>query len=226
MKKLMIAAAILCAAAGCKPQASDNGSRSSDSSVSAAPTDQLPGSKRFVNDPKNNFSAKMKEKYVDFSFSYPEGWREKISPEAGNFVQVYAPEVDGLEPFSLALGNASGSGNAATDKVLMESLLPQFEQQFGSSIQDFEVTGRGERQLGRYNAHGFSFTGKAPGPAGKPVDLVGRIDVIVPPGQQRGVTAISLAYDRGSGAPSPDALGQMEPFRTIYGSLSVGSDSP
>jgi hypothetical protein len=47
----------------------------------------------------------------------------------------------------------------------------------------------------------------------------------VPSGQQRGVTVISLAYDRGSGAPSTDAFAQMEPFRTIYESLRIGSDS-
>ncbi len=223
MKKLMIMAAVLCAATGCREQAGNNASNSGNASAGAPATQA--GTKKFANNPNNNFSASMKEKYVDFSFDYPDGWREKIAPDAGNFVQIYAPEVDGLEPFSFALGNASGTGIPAADKQLMTTLLPQFERQFGSSIQDFNVTARGERQLGQYTAEGFSFTGKAPGPGGQPVELSGRIDIILPPGEQRGVTAISLAYDRGSGAPAPDAIAQAEPMRLIYGSLKVGNAS-
>ncbi len=225
MKKLMTTATILCATAGYTQQASNDSSCSSNASASAAPADQSSRTKQFVNNPNNDFSAKMKAKYVDFSFTYPEDWTEGIAPDAGNFVQVYAPNAGRLEPFSFALGNANGTGNAEADKALMEVLVPQLEQQFGSSIREYEVTERGERQLGQYTAHGFSFTGKAPGTTGEPVDLAGRVDVIVPPGQQRGVTAISLAYDRGSGAPSTDSFDQMEPFRTIYESLRIGSDS-
>jgi len=224
MNKRPIALAILLALAACG-DANQTANNSSGNAGAAAEAPQPAGGRTFVNNPNNNFSASMKEKYVDFSFTYPEGWRERIAPDAGNFVQVYAPEVNGLEPFSFALGHASGSGIAAADKQLMATLLPQFEQQFGSSIQDFEVTGRGERQLGSYATQGFDFTGKAPGPGGQPVELSGRLDIILPPGQQRGVTAISLAYDRGNGAPAPAAIAQQEPMRLIYDSLKVGNDS-
>ena len=93
MKKLMITATILCATTGCTQQASDDGSRSSNASASVAPADQSSRTKRFVNNPNNDFSTKMKAKYVDFSFTYPEDWTEGIAPDAGNFVQVYAPRV-------------------------------------------------------------------------------------------------------------------------------------
>jgi hypothetical protein len=211
----------LLAVAGCKQAV--GGIAGGSASGAAATAGPAAGAKRFVNNPNNNFSAKMKEKYVDFSFDYPEGWQEKIDPSESNFVQVAAPAVNDVEPTLFAVGNASAFGPPEQRRQLLESLLPQFERQFGSSFQDFEVTWRGERRVGRYETLGLGFTGRL-GAEGRIVNAAGRIDIIVPADADRGVTLISLVLDEG-GAPTPDQIETMPAFRTIYDSLRVGSDS-
>lgn len=178
------------------------------------------GTKRFVNNPNNNFSAKMKEKYVDFSFDYPQGWEEKIDPTERNFVQVGPPAVNGQQPFLFAVGNATAAGPPAQRLQLLQSLLPQFEQQFGSSFEDFQVTWRGEQRVGRYETVGIGFTGKLE-TEGQVNNAAGRIDIIVPPESERGVTLISMALSPDQ-APTPDQIETLPEFRTMYDSLQVG----
>ena len=212
------ALAALLATTGCDVSVGGNaGGSGTGADAKAAPA---AGAKRFVNDPNNNFSAKMKEKYVDFSFDYPEGWQEKIDPSESNFVQVAAPAVNEVEPTLFAVGNASAFGPPEQRRQLLQSLLPQFERQFGSSFQDFEVTWRGERRVGRYETLGLGFTGRLAA-EGRTVNAAGRIDIIVPPDADRGVTLISMVLEEG-GTPSPDQIESMPAFRTIYDSLRVG----
>jgi hypothetical protein len=195
-----------------------------DSAAGTSPTAQKSGpatdAKRFVNKPTNNFSASMKQSYVDFTFDYPAGWEEKIDPQESNFVQVVAPPVNEISPFVFAVGNASAEGPREQRRQLLQSLLPQFEKQFGSSFQDFDVKWRGERQVGRYQTLGIGFTGRVAGPSGN-INAAGRIDIIVPEDEQRGVTLISVALSP-TEAPAPDQIETLPAFRTIYDSLRVG----
>ena len=219
MRTIWMATALagLLALAGC------NRTEGNDAAA-ASPTEQKSGpaadAKRFVNKPTNNFSASMKEKYVDFAFDYPAGWEEKIDPSERNFVQVLAPPVNEVPSFVFAVGNATADGPPAQRRQLLQSLLPQFEQQFGASFEDFDVKWRGERQVGRYQTLGIGFTGRMNAPSGT-VNAAGRIDIIVPEGEQRGVTLISMALSPDE-APTPEQFETLPAFRTIYDSLRVG----
>jgi hypothetical protein len=210
----------LLAIAGC------NGTQGNDS-AEAAPAAEKSGptadTKRFVNSPNNKVSAAMKASYVDFTFDYPAGWEEKIDPSESNFVQVLAPSDNEISPFVFAVGNATAEGPREQRRQLLQSLLPQFEQQFGSSFQDFDVKWRGERQIGRYKTLSIGFTGRVPGPAGN-INAAGRIDIIVPEEEDRGVTLISVALNPAE-APAPDQIETLPAFRTIYDSLRVGRES-
>lgn len=213
------AVAGLLAAAGCNLDESSNaGGSASGSGTSGA---SAAGTKRFVNSRNNNFSASMKEKYVDFSFDYPEGWQEKIDPAESNFVQVAAPAVNEIEPMLFAVGNATAYGPPEQRRQLLQSLLPQFERQFGASFEDFDVTWRGEQRVGSHETTGIGFTGKLTR-EGQTVNAAGRIDIIVPPDSERGVTLISLVLDP-SEAPTPDRIETMPQFRTMYDSLQVSN---
>ena len=213
----MTALAGLLALAGCNRTEGNNAAQAAPASEKSGPA---AGAKRFVNNPNNNFSASMKEKYVDFAFDYPEGWEEKIDPSESNFVQVVAPPVNDISPFVFAVGNASAAGPREQRRQLLQSLLPQFEQQFGSSFEDFDVKWRGERQVGRYQTLGIGFTGRVAAPSGT-LNAAGRIDIIVPEDQDRGVTLISMALSPDE-APEPDQFEANPAFRTIYDSLRVG----
>lgn len=210
----------LLAATACNRTEGNNAAEAAPTGAKSVPT---AGAKRFVNNPNNNFSASMKESYVDFTFDYPTGWEEKIDASESNFVQVVAPPVNEVNPFVFAVGNASAQGPREQRRQLLQSLLPQFEQQFGSSFQDFDVKWRGERQVGRYKTLGIGFTGWVQSPGGK-LNAAGRIDIIVPEEEERGVTLISVALSPGE-APAPDQMESLPEFRTIYDSLRVGRES-
>jgi hypothetical protein len=213
--------AALAGTAGCNQPQSGNGSASAPEAVTKS--GPAAGAKRFVNNPNNNFSAAMKEKYVDFTFDYPEGWEEKIDPSESNFVQVAAPSGNETPPFVFAVGNASAFGPRDQRRQMLQSLLPQFEQQFGAGFQDFDVKWRGERQVGRYRTLGIGFTGRVAAPAGT-LNAAGRIDIIVPEDQERGVTLISIALNPDE-APAPEQFETLPAFRTIYESLRVGKEA-
>jgi hypothetical protein len=213
--------AALAGTAGCNQSPGGNGSASAPEAASKS--GPAAGTKRFVNNPANNFSAAMKEKYVDFAFDYPEGWEEKIDPSESNFVQVLAPSQDDISPFVFAVGNATATGPSEQRRQMLQSLLPQFEQQFGSSFEDFDVKWRGERQIGRHRTLGIGFTGRVAAPAGT-LNAAGRIDIIVPEDQERGVTLISVALSPDE-APAPEQFESLPEFRTIYDSLRVGKEA-
>jgi hypothetical protein len=216
----MTALAGLLALTGCNRTEGNNATQANAGAQKSGPA---AGAKRFVNNPNNNFSASMKAKYVDFSFDYPEEWEEKIDPSESNFVQVVAPPVNDISPFVFAVGNASAAGPREQRRQLLQSLLPQFEQQFGSSFEDFNVKWRGERQVGRYQTLGIGFTGRMNAPSGT-LNAAGRVDIIVPEDEQRGVTLISMALSPNE-APTPEQFENLPAFRTIYDSLRVGREA-
>jgi hypothetical protein len=208
----------LVGSAGCDRSQNENAFGSTPEATKSGPA---AGAKRFVNNPNNKFSADMREKYVDFAFDYPAEWQEKIDASQSNFVQVLAPPVKEIPPMVVAVGNASAFGPPEQRRQLLQTLLPQFEQQFGS--QDFKVAWRGERQIGRYETMSIGFTGRVPG-NGETLNAAGRIDIIVPPQEERGVTLISVALDAAE-PPAPDQIENLPAFRTIYDSLRIGRES-
>ena len=222
MRTLFMTTALagLIALSGCNQT---GGNDANGAAPGAQKSEAAAATKRFVNSPDNNFSAAMKEKYVDFAFDYPADWQEKIDPSESNFVQVMAPPVKEISPFVFAVGNAAASGPPEQRRQMLQSLLPQFEQQFGASFQDFDVKWRGERQVGRHETLGIGFTGQVATPDG-PLNAAGRIDIIVPEGQDRGVTLISIALSPDA-APAPDQIETLPAFRTIYDSLRIGAEA-
>lgn len=210
----------LMALAGCNlPEEGGNaqGRASANATAPAAAT------KRFVNNPNNDFSASMREKYADFAFDYPADWQQTIDKNQSNFVQVHAPAENEVPPMVVAVGNASASGPPAQRRQLLQSLIPQFEQQFGAGFRDFKVAWRGERQIGRYETTSIGFTGRVPG-KGETLNAAGRIDIIVPPEEERGVTLISVAMSP-TETPAPEQIENMPAFRTVYDSLRIGEES-
>src|SRR6266404_4201442 len=94
---------------------------------------------------KANFTGKLAENYVDFSFSYPSSW--KRDPKAGkgdspNFIKFEKDTADEITLENFAVGYFSGQ------KELMPQLAGQLSQQFSGSFPEYKKVSEGETHVG------------------------------------------------------------------------------
>jgi hypothetical protein len=193
---------------------------SADPATAATPSDGLA---RFVNTPANARTQELRERYVDFSFDYPASWEVTPQPpnSGRNFARVAAPLVRGAEPFAFHIGSATGTGNPAVDRVMAEQLVAEISPGYASLVNDYTITSTGPQRVGRYDSYGWMFTGNAE-VEGERVQVFGRGDVIVPPGQTKGVTLITLATSRTDEVKSIEDLGEVGTLRALFDSFRIG----
>lgn len=234
--KLMIAAAVvLVALASCEDSTDDRSGANASSGaganaslvVNASSADQADVDRemvRFVNSTTNATSEGLRRNYLDFSFEYPAGWT--VTPQRNdgtdrNYVRVAPPPIDGYEPFAFHVGYASANSDA--ERTVLEQSLPQFAEQFGSSMQDYRVTSIGRDQVGEYESLTWRFSATAPAmvKGGQPAQIYGRGDIVLPPGATRGVTIISLMTNRTDEARGPAEVGESGTLKAVFDSFRL-----
>lgn len=236
MKRTVAAAAMLAALTSCEDSsrpdataANDAASATNAAVASSSPAAPVPADRnmaRFANSSANAVSDSLRQNYVDFSFEYPSDWT--VTPQRNdgtdrNFVRVAAPHVDGYEPFAFHVGYASA--NTEAERAGLEQALPQLAEQFGSSMQDYRVTAIGRDQVGSYESMTWRFS--AIGPAmvkgGRPAQIYGRGDIVLPPGTTRGVTIISLVSDRANEVRDAGEVGESGTLKAVFDSFRLNS---
>ena len=222
--KRIVAVLVLAALAGCG-EAGNNGAQATRSENQAA--EALPPTVRFVNSRQNALGPNLRRFYIDFSFDYPATWAVTPPRTDGterNFVRVAAPPVEGYEPFSFHVGFATGSGDAEKDRRDIDQALPRVAEQFGSTLENYQVASTGRTRVGAYESWNWRFSATAPGiDGGRPARINGRGDIILPPGETRGVLIIALVTDRTDEAPTPADVGERGTLKAVYDSFTLGT---
>lgn len=222
----ILAAALLTALCGCDVSVgnmTDSGTNAT--ANQAAPA--APETVRFVNSRQNALSASLRRFYSDFSFDYPATWAVTPPRTDGterNFVRVAAPPIDGYEPFAVHVGFATGSGDAEKDRRDIEQALPRLAEQFGSTLENYRVASVGRARVGPHDSWNWRFAATAPGlGGGRPARVIGRGDIVLPPGANRGLLIISLVTDRTDETPEPEQVGERGTLKAVYDSLRLGT---
>lgn len=226
--KRAVPAILVVALGACNVSVGTNGSTgSADGNTAVAPA--ATGTAHFVNTRENAHTPSLRAHYVDFSFDYPASWRitpAKTDGTERNFVRVAAPLDMGIEPFAFHVGSAYGSPDPATARRQFEEIIPQFASQFGSNFQNYRVASVGPARIGTYDSFGWTFTAQMPDArGGAPIQVYGRGDAVLPPGNTEGVLLISLATSRAGDINSPDQVGASGPLRQVLDSFRVGTAS-
>ena len=164
---------------------------------------------------------------MDFAFDYPSGWAVTPPRTDGgerNFVRVAAPAIDGYEPYSFLVGSASGSGEADRDRRDIERALPRIAEGYGAALENYRVASTGRARVGAYESWNWRFSGTSPGvEGGRPARVVGRGDIVLPPGASRGVLIVSFVTDRAGETAGPDQVGESGTLKAVYDSFRLGS---
>jgi len=170
-----------------------------------------PASRHFVNSRDNARSATLRDHYVDFSFDYPSNWSvtpQPINGTAQNYVR----------------GSAWGTGDTARDRAAMEAGTLELAARFGSDLQDYRIVSAGPTRLGNYNGYGWRFTATAPGVRDEPpIQVYGRGDIILPPGETRGATLITFVTSRNREVSRAEDVGESGTLKALLDSFRLGA---
>lgn len=153
----------------------------------------------FVNTPEG-LKGKLKENYVDFSFSSPSSWEfqeDGRSDKAQNFVKVERSLPDKtngeftLE--NLAIGYFKHSNNAARNAELLPKTVKLLSDQFAGSLAGYKKVSQGPTKIGAYSGYEFRFQSTLKTPTKGNVQLWGRAVLLLEPKTTKGVALLMLA---------------------------------
>ncbi len=211
---------LIVALADCSPPAGGDANR-------AVAAENATGTRHYVNDRDHALSAAQRDYYVDFSFDYPARWSETAQSTDGtaqNYVRVAAPMIDGIEPFAFHVGSAGGTGDAARDGATLAQTARQLAAQFASSLPNYQIVSTGPQRVGRYASYGWRFTASVTRPgSSQPVQVFGRGDIILPPGQTRGVTLVTIATSRTDEVHSAADVGESGTLKALFDSFRLAA---
>ena len=225
MFRIVAMAALLAVLGGCG--GADGNAADAESNAANQVSSPLPSTVHFVNSPANALSEGLRRFYVDFAFDYPSSWAvtpPRTDGSERNFVRVAAPAIDGYEPFSFLVGSASGSGDPDRDRRDIERALPAIARGYGAGLENYRVASTGRARVGPYESWNWRFSGTSPGvEGGRPAQIVGRGDIVLPPGASRGVLIVSFVTDRAGETAGPDQVGESGALKAVYNSFRLGS---
>jgi len=224
IRKLVRAAAgfgLIAASGGCNSSSSVGNNAAGAADAAASLT------RHFVNSRDNARSATLRDYYADFSFDYPSRWSvtpQAMDGSAQNYVRVSAPMINGYEPFAFSVGSAWGSGDRARDRDTMHAGTLELAARFGADLPDYRIVSSGPARIGDYDSYGWRFTATAPGVRDEPpVRVYGRGDIILPPGETRGVTLITFATSRNREVARVEDLGNSGTLKALHDSFRLGA---
>jgi hypothetical protein len=197
--------------------------RSSNSGSRSTNTDTT----TYVNS-KSDFTGKLEDNYVEFTFDYPNSW--KRDPEAGkgsspNFVKVEKTRrekrdrgvVDLTPVGSFAVGSVSGPHEA------MPKLAGQFSDQFSGGCPKYQKVSEGETHVGvgSYDGYEFRFACYKPKSSlGEELYIWGRIVLLPSDKARKGVVLLMLATSASSDVHGPEDVGEKGELPIILNSFT------
>ena len=169
---------------------------------------------------KSDFSGKLEENYVDFSFDYPNAW--KRDPEAGkgtspNFVKVEKTTSDKITLENFAVGYFSGQ------KALMPQLAAQLSEQFSGGFPEYKKVSEGETRVGSYDGYEFRFTSRAKDTPKGDLDIWGRVVLIPGESGGKGAAMVMLVTSASQDVHSLEDVGEKGELPIILNSFKLGS---
>jgi hypothetical protein len=216
--------ALIAALGGCDFSVSIGNNAAADTS-GAGDANRAP-LRHFANRRDNARAPSLRDHYVDFSFDYPSHWSVTPQPvgAAQNYVRVAAPMIDGYEPFAFHVGAAWGAGDGARDQAEIEAAIPDLAERLGRNFQNYRLASTGPERVGGYDSQGWRFTGTAPGVRDQPpVQIYGRVDIILPPGATGGVMLITLATSRNREIGRVEEVGETGTLKALFDSFRLGT---
>jgi hypothetical protein len=171
-----------------------------------------PNTTRYANS-RSDFSGKLADNYVDFSFDYPNAWQRVT--DNSNFVKVEKKTTGGDTIENFAVGWVSGP----------KSMMPQFAQQtsdqFANSFPQYKKVSEGETRIGPYEGYEYRFTSHMSAAEGE-VDIWGRIVLLPSEGTRKGAALVMLASSKSPDVHGPEDLGEKGELPIILNSFRFG----
>jgi hypothetical protein len=160
-----------------------------------------------------DFSGKLADNYVDFSFDYPNSW--KRITDSSNFVKVEKKTSGGDTIENFAVGWVSGP----------RSMLPQFAQQLSdqsaSGFPLYKKVSEGETRIGPYEGYEYRFTSHMSAAEGE-VDIWGRVVLLPSEGTRKGAALVMLASSNSPDVHGPEDVGEKGELPIILNSFRFG----
>lgn len=171
-----------------------------------------PNTTRYVNS-RADFSGKLSDNYVDFSFDYPSEWKRVA--DNSNFVKVENKTAGGDTIENFAVGWVSGP----------KSMMPQFAQQLSDQsakgFPEYKKVSEGETKIGPYEGYEFRFSSHMTTGEGE-ADIWGRIVLIPSDGSRKGAALVMLASSAGPDVHGPEDVGEKGQLPIILNSFRFG----
>jgi hypothetical protein len=171
-----------------------------------------PNTTRYVNS-RSNFSGKLADNFVDFSFDYPSAWKRVT--DSSNFVKVEkkTPGGDTIENFAVGWVSAPSS------------MLPQFAQQlsdqFSRGFPEYKKVSEGEVKIGPYEGYEFRFSSHMKTALGE-ADIRGRVVLLPSEGSRKGAALVMLASSASPDVHGPEDVGEKGELPAILNSFRFG----
>ncbi len=167
---------------------------------------------------KSDFTGKLDENYVDFSFEYPSSW--KRDPKAGqdsspNFVKVESETSDHITIENFAVGYCNGP------LAVMPQLADQLSEQFSAGFPEYKKVSEGEVSVAGVDAYEFRFTSHSS--KTKELDFYGRVVLLPSEAGRKGAVLIMLASSESPDVRSVDDVGEKGGLQVILRSFKIGS---
>ena len=171
-----------------------------------------PNTTRYVNS-RADFSGKLSDNYVDFSFDYPNEWKRVT--DNSNFVKVENKTSGGDTIENFAVGWVSGP----------KSMMPQFAQQLSDQsakgFPEYKKVSEGETKIGPYEGYEFRFSSHMTTGGGE-ADIWGRIVLIPSDGSRKGAALVMLASSASPDVHGPEDVGEKGQLPIILNSFRFG----
>jgi len=171
-----------------------------------------PNTTRYVNS-KSDFSGKLADNYVDFSFDYPNAW-QRVSDNS-NFVKVEKKTTGGDTIENFAVGWVSGP------KEMMPQFAQQLSDQSAKGFPEYKKVSEGETKIGPYEGYEFRFSSHMTTAEGE-ADVWGRIVLLPSEAGRKGAALVMLASSASPDVHGPEDVGEKGELPIILNSFRFG----
>ena len=169
--------------------------------AAAKPFDPPPNAVKFANSP-DKLGGQLADRYVDFSFYYPNSWT--LDPKSGagnspNFVKVERRIPPDFTQENLAVRPYESGGTLETDRDKFPELVRRHVAEF-ARLPEFKKISEGETKINDLAGYEFRFESVSRGTEKGDITIRGRM-VFLPPGKEGERNGVALLMIATSLAP-------------------------
>ena len=160
---------------------------------------------------KDKLPDSMKEKFVGFTFNYPEKF--VVMPDTTNFIKVEEkmkdPEKGDFTLENFAVGNMSANlaPSSMEQDLLFPMLLEQMETKIAAGFPGYKKAGEVMEEVAGVKGRALTFQAELKNTPRGDITLYGKVLLARPPGKERGVSIIMLATSLDPDVKSPADVG-------------------